>query len=45
MTRKFKIGDHARWNSEAGHVTGKIIAVHTFAARASALVFSKLELR
>jgi hypothetical protein len=29
MTRKFKIGDHVRWNSEAGHVTGAIIAVHT----------------
>ena len=28
-TRKFKIGDHVRWNSEAGHVTGTIIAVHT----------------
>ena len=26
---KFKIGDHVRWNSEAGRVTGKIIAVHT----------------
>ncbi|NYT35442.1 DUF2945 domain-containing protein [Allopusillimonas soli] len=29
MTRKFKIGDHVTWNSEAGHVTGTIIAVHT----------------
>jgi hypothetical protein len=29
MVRKFKIGDHVRWNSEAGHVTGTIIAVHT----------------
>jgi hypothetical protein len=29
MTTKFKIGDHVRWNSEAGHVTGTIIAVHT----------------
>ena len=28
MVRKFKIGDHVRWNSEAGHVTGTIIAVH-----------------
>jgi len=26
---KFKIGDHVRWNSEAGRVTGKIIAIHT----------------
>jgi hypothetical protein len=25
----FKIGDHVRWNSEAGHVSGTIIAVHT----------------
>ena len=29
MARKFNIGDHVRWNSEAGHVTGTIIAVHT----------------
>ncbi len=29
MTRTFKVGDHVRWNSEAGHVTGTIIAVHT----------------
>jgi len=29
MKRAFKVGDHARWNSEAGHVTGTIIAVHT----------------
>jgi hypothetical protein len=26
---KFKVGDHVRWNSEAGHVTGKITKVHT----------------
>ena len=25
----FKIGDHVSWNSEAGRVTGRIIAVHT----------------
>ena len=25
----FKVGDHVKWNSEAGHVTGKIIKVHT----------------
>jgi hypothetical protein len=25
----FKTGDHVRWNSEAGHVTGTIIKVHT----------------
>jgi len=29
MTRRFKIGDHVSWNSEAGHVSGIIIAVHT----------------
>ena len=29
MTRPFKVGDHVRWNSEAGWVTGTIIAVHT----------------
>jgi hypothetical protein len=26
---KFRIGDHVIWNSEAGHVTGRIVAVHT----------------
>lgn len=29
MTNSFKIGDHVRWNSEAGLVSGTIIAVHT----------------
>jgi hypothetical protein len=29
MTRTFKIGDHVRWNSEAGRVSGTIIAIHT----------------
>jgi hypothetical protein len=29
MAHKFRIGDHVTWNSEAGHVSGKIIAVHT----------------
>ncbi|MBN9428495.1 MAG: DUF2945 domain-containing protein [Burkholderiales bacterium] len=29
MTSKFKIGDHVSWNSEAGHVSGVIIAIHT----------------
>jgi hypothetical protein len=29
MAHKFKIGDHVTWNSEAGHVSGKIIKVHT----------------
>ncbi len=28
MSERFKIGDHVRWNSEAGHVSGIIIAVH-----------------
>jgi hypothetical protein len=29
MTGKFKVGDHVTWNSEAGHVSGTIIRVHT----------------
>ena len=29
MTTRFKIGDHVSWNSEAGRVSGAIIAVHT----------------
>ncbi|BFU92951.1 MAG: hypothetical protein NTAFB01_41380 [Nitrospira sp.] len=29
MTKKFKVGDHVGWNSEAGHVSGTIIKVHT----------------
>jgi len=29
MKTTFKIGDHVSWNSEAGRVSGKIIAVHT----------------
>ena len=29
MPRKFKVGDHVTWNSEAGRVGGKIIKVHT----------------
>jgi hypothetical protein len=29
MTTKFKIGDHVRWNSEAGRVSGRIIRIHT----------------
>jgi hypothetical protein len=28
MSHAFKVGDHVRWNSEAGHVTGHIIKVH-----------------
>lgn len=27
--KRFKIKDHVTWNSEAGHVSGKIIKVHT----------------
>lgn len=23
MSKKFKVDDHVRWNSEAGHVTGR----------------------
>jgi hypothetical protein len=29
MNPQFSIGDHVRWNSEAGFVTGTIIKVHT----------------
>ena len=29
MAHEFKAGDHVTWNSEAGHVGGKIIKVHT----------------
>jgi hypothetical protein len=28
MTTIFKVGDHVRWNSEAGHVSGRVIRVH-----------------
>jgi len=28
MSIDYKIGDRARWNSEAGPVTGRIIRVH-----------------
>jgi hypothetical protein len=28
MNKSFHIGDHVRWNSEAGHVTGVIKKVH-----------------
>ena len=28
-TKRFKVGDHVRWNSEAGHVSGHIIRVVT----------------
>ena len=29
MTRRFQVGDHVVWNSEAGYVSGTIIKVHT----------------
>jgi len=29
MAHTFKIGDHVTWNSEAGHVSGTIIKIHT----------------
>ena len=29
MGHQFKIGDHVKWNSEAGYVTGKITKIHT----------------
>lgn len=29
MKQKFKTGEHVTWNSEAGHVSGTIIKIHT----------------
>jgi len=29
MATQFKVGDHVRWNSEAGLVSGRIVKVHT----------------
>jgi hypothetical protein len=29
MQHAFKVGDHVTWNSEAGHVRGVIVKVHT----------------
>jgi len=29
MAERFKVGDRVGWNSEAGHVSGTIIRVHT----------------
>ncbi|HEU0191331.1 MAG TPA: DUF2945 domain-containing protein [Mycobacterium sp.] len=29
MSTDFKVGDHVRWNSEAGYVSGRITRVHT----------------
>ncbi|HET9033328.1 MAG TPA: DUF2945 domain-containing protein [Dokdonella sp.] len=28
MSKPFKVGDHVRWNSEAGHVSGVIRKIH-----------------
>jgi hypothetical protein len=28
MAKRFKVGDHVSWNSEAGRVSGTIIAIH-----------------
>ena len=29
MSERFEVGDHVRWNSEAGYVSGTIIKIHT----------------
>ena len=29
MGKRFKVSDHVTWNSEAGHVSGRIIKVHS----------------
>ena len=29
MAKRFRVGDRVTWNSEAGHVSGTIIKVHT----------------
>ena len=29
MAHAFKVGDHVTWNSEAGHVSGTIVKLHT----------------
>ena len=29
MTRRYEVGDHVSWNSEAGRVRGRITEVHT----------------
>jgi Hypervirulence associated proteins TUDOR domain len=28
MAKRFKVGDHVTWNSEAGRVSGRIVKVH-----------------
>lgn len=29
ITKRFEVGDRVSWNSEAGHVNGTIIEIHT----------------
>lgn len=29
MPKQFEVGDHVRWNSEAGQVSGAIVKKHT----------------
>lgn len=29
MSKRFRVGDHVTWNSEAGRVSGRIVKVHT----------------
>jgi hypothetical protein len=29
MAQRFKVGNHVRWNSEAGPVSGTIVKIHT----------------
>jgi hypothetical protein len=29
MATRFEIGDRVTWNSEAGHVSGRIVEIHT----------------
>ena len=38
MPKQFKIGDHVRWNSEAGYVTGTIVKYITGASIIKAIL-------
>jgi hypothetical protein len=29
LKAKFRVGDHVTWNSEAGHVSGRVVRIHT----------------
>lgn len=29
MSKRFEVGDHVTWNTEAGHVSGHITQIHT----------------